>query len=137
MIELRRTYRFCASHRLFRSDWSEQRNLDTFGPASRAGGHGHNYRFILVLSGSVDPETGRAVDVEALDARVNEAVLKPLDHRNLNVDVPGLLGVVPTAEHIVLEIFRRATTVVSPAKLLEVILQQDEFLSVACRGPLG
>lgn len=131
MMELRRTYRFCASHRLFREDWSTARNLETFGPASREGGHGHNYRFTLVLSAAVDDETGRALDVEALDRRIQHAVLDPLDHRNLNVDVPGLLGVVPTAERIVMEIHRRVLPLVAPARLVQVILQQDEFLSVA------
>jgi 6-pyruvoyltetrahydropterin/6-carboxytetrahydropterin synthase len=133
MIELRRTWRFCASHRLFRPDWSDARNLATYGPAANVGGHGHNYRLTLVLEAEVDPETGRAVDVEALDRAIEQGVIQRLDHRNMNVDLEGLLGKVPTAENLVLEIRRLAERCLPQGVLVEVVLQQDEFLSVSSR----
>lgn len=133
MIEVRRTWRFCASHRLFRPEWSDERNLATYGPAANAGGHGHNYRLTLVLRAAVDPETGRAVDIEALDRCIEDGVLRHLDHRNMNVDLEGLRGRVPTAENLVLEIRRLAEECVPHGSLVEVALQQDEFLSVSCR----
>lgn len=134
MIEVRRTWRFCASHRLFRPEWSDEKNLATYGPAANVGGHGHNYRLTLVLSAEVDVETGRAVDIEALDRCIEEGVLRRLDHRNMNVDLEGLRGKVPTAENLVLEIRRLAEACVPRGALIEVVLQQDEFLSVSCRG---
>ena len=133
MIELRRTYRFCASHRLFRPEWDDAENLRGFGPASNPGGHGHNFRVTVVLVGEPDPRTGRVADLDAVDRIVDATVIEPFDHRNLNLDVATLEGKVPTAEMVALEIWRRLEGAFAPARLVEVSLQQDEFLTATVR----
>jgi 6-pyruvoyltetrahydropterin/6-carboxytetrahydropterin synthase len=135
IVELRRTYRFCASHRVARSDWSEARNIEVYGPASYVSGHGHNYRLTLVLAGAPDPETRRVVDLEALDRAVEDAVLLPFDHKNLNADVPSLAGEVPTSEVLVMDIWKRVAPRIPGGVLREVILETDEFLAARYRGP--
>lgn len=134
MVELRRTYRFCASHRLGRREWSDAENEKVFGAAGHPSGHGHNFRLTVALAAEPDPLTGRVCDVEALDRIVDEAVIVPFDHRNLNVDVPELAAVVPTAEMIAREIWRRLVTRIPSGRLVEVSLQQDEFLTAVFRG---
>lgn len=134
MIQVRRTYRFCASHRLFRSDWSPAENERVFGPASNLGGHGHNYRLTLILGGTVDSGTQRLVDLAMLDRLVEDQILKPFDHRNLNVDVPEFHGRVPTAESIARVIWDRLAERITPARLVEVSLQQDEFFTAVYRA---
>ena len=41
------------------------------------------------------------IDLGDLKSIINEKVLEPCDHRNLNIDVPFLEGVIPTSENLV------------------------------------
>ena len=113
MIELQRTYRFCASHVLAREDWTLKKNLEVFGTASNASGHGHNYRLTVIVAGEPDAETARVVDLDALDAVVAKRVIDVYDHRNLNRDVNSLEKHVPTTETILRDIRIRTPIAVS------------------------
>lgn len=95
---------FSAAHRLFREEWSEQRNSAVFGACANPNGHGHNYQFSVTVKGEVDPETGMVMDFLALADLVQERILRWVDHRNLEVDVPFLSGVLTTAENL-LQVF--------------------------------
>ena len=52
------------------------------------------------LAGEPDPEIGRFVNLEEVAEWFEREVIVQLDHRNLNVEVPFLDGVIPTAENI-------------------------------------
>ncbi|MGB4400545.1 MAG: 6-carboxytetrahydropterin synthase, partial [Daejeonella sp.] len=41
MIYITRRERFNAAHKLFREDWSDEKNLETFGKCSNPNWHGH------------------------------------------------------------------------------------------------
>ncbi|MEX0936065.1 MAG: 6-carboxytetrahydropterin synthase, partial [Gemmatimonadota bacterium] len=82
-----RTLHFSAAHRLHRSDWSDERNADTFGDCSSPNWHGHNYELDVTVEGDIDPETGYVMDLKALKEIVGESVVRDVDHRNLNLDV--------------------------------------------------
>jgi 6-pyruvoyltetrahydropterin/6-carboxytetrahydropterin synthase len=83
-VSLVRRYRFSSAHRYFRPEWSEARNRETFGPCANEPAHGHNYRLWVAISGEIDPTTGFAVNLVALDQLVRERVLDVVDHRSLN-----------------------------------------------------
>jgi 6-pyruvoyltetrahydropterin/6-carboxytetrahydropterin synthase len=135
MIELHRTYRFCASHVLRRDDWSDAKNLEQFGGASNPSGHGHNYRLTVVVTGNPDPETGRVADFGHLDRLVETHVLSVYDHKNMNKDVDTLRGSIPTVEVVLRDIWDRIDEALPPGRLTEVRLQQDEFTLAVYRGP--
>lgn len=107
MIRVTRRYRFSASHRLYAEGLSEATNRELYGKCSNPHGHGHDYVVEVSVRGPVEPRSGRAVDVAALDGLVRDEVLRAFDHRNLNADVEELGGVVPTTENLALEIRRR------------------------------
>ncbi|MBX3387995.1 MAG: 6-carboxytetrahydropterin synthase QueD [Phycisphaeraceae bacterium] len=58
--------------------------------------HGHSYRFVLHISGAIDPERGWVMDFAEM-RKIVDPVVEELDHRCLN-EVPGLEN--PTAEAI-------------------------------------
>jgi len=99
VISLTRRYRFPAAHALRRGDWSEAENERAYGKCANPRGHGHDYAVEITVSGALDPRSGRLVDPAALDAVVEEAVLRRFGHRMLNED-PLFAERVPTAEHI-------------------------------------
>jgi 6-pyruvoyltetrahydropterin/6-carboxytetrahydropterin synthase len=99
-IFVSRRERFSAGHTLFNPEFSEERNREVFGKCSNPSGHGHNYVLEVVLRGEVDPETGYLFDLSELSSVIGKAVLDDVDHRNLNVDVDWLRGVIPTTENL-------------------------------------
>jgi 6-pyruvoyltetrahydropterin/6-carboxytetrahydropterin synthase len=132
MIALERTYRFCASHRYWREDWSPEQNLAKFGRCSLPHGHGHNYRFKLAIEGEPDAETGMIADLIALDALVQREILDRFDHRNINVEVPHFQDVMPTTENLACYLFDTLAPKISPGRLVAVTMEEDEFLSATC-----
>jgi 6-pyruvoyltetrahydropterin/6-carboxytetrahydropterin synthase len=106
-VQVTRTLHFSAAHRLRRDDWSDERNLEVFGECSHANWHGHNYELDVTVEREVDPETGYVVDLGELKRIAEEHVIRDLDHRNLNVDVPWMKGINPTSENLVVAIWNR------------------------------
>jgi 6-pyruvoyltetrahydropterin/6-carboxytetrahydropterin synthase len=133
MLSLRRTYRFCASHRYWRDEWTPERNFAVFGKCALPHGHGHNYRFQLVIEGEPDPLTGMIVDLGALDRLVEEHVEKALDHRNINAEVPGFDRLVPTTENLARWIYEKTAPLLPRGRLAEVVLREDEALEASYR----
>ncbi|MFK5957136.1 MAG: 6-carboxytetrahydropterin synthase [Planctomycetota bacterium] len=99
-MEIRYQAEFCAAHRLFREDWSEQRNTEVFGICANPHGHGHNYQLMVCVRGPIQEETGMVMNFLALTALVQERILRWVDHRNLDLDVPFLSGKISTAENL-------------------------------------
>lgn len=132
-VVLRRTYRFCASHRYWRAEWSPEKNLAVFGSCALPHGHGHNYRFTLAIEGEPDAETGMVVDLGVLDRLVAEHVEKALDHRNINAEVPGFETTIPTTENLARWIHARVAPLLPRGRLVEVLLREDEFLEASYR----
>jgi 6-pyruvoyltetrahydropterin/6-carboxytetrahydropterin synthase len=95
-----RRERFSAGHTLFNPDFSEERNREIYGKCSNPSGHGHNYVLEAVLRGEIDRQTGYLFDLGELSSIMHKAVIEDVDHRNLNVDVDWLRGVIPTTENL-------------------------------------
>lgn len=96
---------FNAAHRLYRKDWNDEQNSDTFGKCSLPNYHGHNYELEIKIIGEVDEATGYVMDLKKLSDLVNELVLEKFDHRNLNLDVEEFKTLNPTAENIAIVIY--------------------------------
>ena len=100
MLTVTRTYDFSASHRLHSQSLSDAENAELFGKCNWENGHGHNYDVEVTLAGEADPQTGRLVDLERLDAMVENVVLKPYDHKHLNYDTADFRALNPTSENL-------------------------------------
>lgn len=98
---------FNAAHRLYRKDWSDEKNNAVFGKCNNPNYHGHNYELIVGLSGEIDPETGYLIDLKILKDLIYEEVEKPFDHKNLNLDVPEFKELNPTVENIAVVIWNK------------------------------
>lgn len=105
MIYITRRERFSAAHKLYKEEWSAERNEAVFGNCSNPNWHGHNYELFVTVKGEVNPETGFVIDLKLMKAIINEAVILKLDHRNINVDVDFMQGKMASTEVIAIEIF--------------------------------
>ncbi len=104
-MQITRRMEFSATHRLWRTDWDESRNRETFGPAADRRQYGHNYVLEVTLRGPVHPATGMVMDLKALKDVLAQEVEARFDHRNLNEDVDYFRSRVPTAENLAAVLF--------------------------------
>ena len=65
-VTVHRKAHFNAAHRLYRKDWSFEKNDAVFGLCNNPNFHGHNYELIASVTGEIDPETGFVIDVKIL-----------------------------------------------------------------------
>lgn len=100
-VYLTRVEKFNAAHKLWVEEWSEERNLATFGKCANKNWHGHNYRLEVTLKGEPDPYTGFVMDAKVLSTLIRRTVTDIVDHSNLNLDVPFVpKGMQPTTENL-------------------------------------
>ena len=110
MLLLSRTIHFNAAHRLFNPARSEEWNRATYGDASNPAGYGHNYTLEVSVAGAADADSSMIVNLTDLDRILKEEVDRPLDHRNLNYEIPEFATRVPTAENLARWIWDRVDT---------------------------
>jgi 6-pyruvoyltetrahydropterin/6-carboxytetrahydropterin synthase len=96
---------FNAAHQLRDPALSDEENRRLFGKCANL--HGHNYVLDVVVAGKIDETTGYVVDLKQLSSVICRLVVKDVDHRNLNTDVPWLKGRITTAENLALAIWER------------------------------
>lgn len=106
MVYVSRKEHFNAAHRLYREDWSAEKNKEVFGPCANENWHGHNFEIIVTVKGRPDPETGFVIDLKKLSTLIRAEVLEKLDHKNLNLDVDFMKGIMPSCENLVVEIWK-------------------------------
>lgn len=134
MIYITRKLEFCASHRLYNPEYSDEKNAQVFGLCNNPNGHGHNYVMEVTVRGEVHPETGMVLDLKALKQLVNEEIILKVDHKNLNVDVPFLKDVIPTAENLAIRFWDTLEDKLEGGKLHEIKLYESERNFVIYRG---
>ena len=105
MIFLTRKEHFNAAHKLCRDDWSDEKNKEVFGKCANANWHGHNFDLFVTVKGNPDPETGFVVDLKTLSVIIKEHIVEELDHKNLNLDVPFMHGLMPSTENLAIKIW--------------------------------
>ena len=105
-VFITRKERFNAAHRLFRPEYSDEQNLKVFGKCSNPNWHGHNYTLHVTVKGEVSKETGFVVNLKELSRVINERVILPLDHRNINLEVPFMSGKLASTENLAISIWQ-------------------------------
>ena len=86
---------FNAAHQLCDPGLSDDENRRLFGKCANL--HGHNYILEVVVAGEIDQASGYVLDLKLLSDVISRQVIRDVDHRNLNTDVPWLKGRVPTS----------------------------------------
>lgn len=125
MVYITRRERFCAAHRLFRPDWSDEQNANVFGLCSNPHWHGHNYQLFVTVKGNINPETGFVVNLKELSQIIKTEVIKKIDHKNLNTEVDFMKNKIVSTENIATGIWK---TLEPHIKLLSVELHKIKLV---------
>ncbi len=123
-VTVSRKAHFNAAHRLYRKDWSHEKNNEVFGLCNNPNFHGHNYELIASVTGEIDKETGYVIDIKVLKELIKIEIEDAFDHKNLNLDVPEFKNLNPTAENIVVVIYNKLRSKLSAHLDLEVVLYE-------------
>ncbi len=133
-VTVSRKAHFNAAHRLYRKDWSDQKNAEIFGKCNNHNFHGHNYELIASVTGEVDPETGYVIDLKILSDLILNEVENAFDHKNLNLDVSDFSNLNPTAENIAIVIWNKLRKKLAGSLELEVTLYETPRNFVTYKG---
>mgnify|MGYP001031809770 CR=1 FL=1 len=125
---------FNAAHRLYRKDWSDEKNDSVFGKCNNPNFHGHNYELIVSVTGKINPDTGYVIDIKDLADIILEEVERRFDHKNLNLDVPEFSDLNPTAENIAVIIWNKIRKRIDADKDLEVVIYETPRNFVSYKG---
>ena len=136
MIFITRKIEFSAGHRLFNPDFSDEKNEVTFGLCNNPNGHGHNYVLEVTLSGEVCDDTGMVFDLKELKKLTQREIIDRVDHKNLNVDVDYLKGMIPTAENLAIKFWELLEPKITKGRLHEIKLYESERNYVSYRGSI-
>ncbi|WP_430968688.1 6-pyruvoyl trahydropterin synthase family protein [Spongiimicrobium sp. 2-473A-2-J] len=123
-VKVSRRAHFNAAHRLYRPDWSTEKNDATFGKCNNPNFHGHNYELVVSVTGEIDEATGYVIDIKDLKDLIRSEVESAFDHKNLNVEVPEFQTLNPTAENIAVVIWNKLRPHIDAQKELEVVLYE-------------
>lgn len=123
-VKVSRKAHFNSAHRLYRPDWSFEKNDTVFGLCNNPNYHGHNYELVVSVTGEIDKETGFVIDMKVLKDLIKEKIEDQLDHKNLNVEVEWFKTVNPTAENIAVYIWNQLRPFIAVSSELEVVLYE-------------
>lgn len=123
-VTVSRRAHFNAAHRLYKKEWSDEKNYEIFGKCSNPNYHGHNYELIVSVTGKVDKETGYVLDMKILKELIRTEIEIPFDHKNLNIEVPEFKDLNPTAENIAIVIYNKLKPKLPSVLDIEVTLYE-------------
>lgn len=124
IVTVSRKAHFNAAHRLFRPEWSDEKNLEVFGKCSNPSYHGHNYDLVVSVTGEIDPITGFVIDMKVLKDMIRTEIEDAFDHKNLNEQVPEFKTLNPTSENIVVVIWNKLRSKIDKKSELSVTLYE-------------
>jgi 6-pyruvoyltetrahydropterin/6-carboxytetrahydropterin synthase len=105
MIYLTRRERFCAAHRMFRKEWSDEVNQKIFGKCSNPNWHGHNYTLWVTVKGKPTEEQGFVMNINILKQIIIDHIINKIDHKNINLEVDFMKDKIATTENLAISIW--------------------------------
>jgi 6-pyruvoyltetrahydropterin/6-carboxytetrahydropterin synthase len=136
MIYLTRRERFCAAHRMFREEWSDEENHRIFGKCSNPNWHGHNYTMWVTVKGEPSEEYGFVMNINILKQIILDNIINKIDHKNINLEVDFMKGKIATTESLAMAIWNELIPFVEKtgAKLHCIKIEETENNSIEYYG---
>ena len=124
MFTFSEKFEFAAMHQLWNECFDEAKNVELFGKCANPAGHGHNY----VLEVRVSRPAGSEEDgwICAFEKVVEEQFLDLVDHKNLNVDVPGFKTLNPTVENLAYFAWEKLEGRFKNCKLVKITVWEND-----------
>jgi 6-pyruvoyltetrahydropterin/6-carboxytetrahydropterin synthase len=92
---------------MFHPGWNDDENMEVYGKCSNPNWHGHNYILYVTVKGAVNPDIGYTVNLKRLSKIINQYIIEPLDHKNINLEVGFMSGIIPSSENLAIAIWNQ------------------------------
>ncbi|WP_185849086.1 6-pyruvoyl trahydropterin synthase family protein [Blattabacterium cuenoti] len=125
---------FSAAHRLYNNRWDYQKNVDTFGKCAYLNYHGHNYEYIVSITGEINTETGFVFNLQKLKHILSDEIEKFFDHKNINLDIKEFSSINPTIENVVIFMWNQINKRISSNLNLKITLYETKNNFVEYEG---
>ncbi|XP_060643530.1 6-pyruvoyl tetrahydrobiopterin synthase-like [Anolis sagrei] len=132
MTFLSRTETFAAAHRLQSKSLNDAENRKLFGKCNQS--HGHNYKVTVTICGKIDPISGMFMNIYKLQEYMQEAIMEPLDHKNLDQDVDFFASVPSTTENLAVYIWNNLEKILPLGCLYKVKVYESEKNFIVYKG---
>ena len=127
-------YQFCAAHRYWNSEWSEEENKDIFGKDIYI--HGHNYLLDITIEGPIYEQSGFIINLKTLNELVKERVINIFDHSQIEKDISWFINRQPSTENMIIFIWHQIYDKIPlPSKLYKIKLQETPTIYTEYFGP--
>ena len=128
MIYITRRERFSSAHRLFKEEWSDEKNFEVYGACSNPNWHGHNYILWVTVKGEINPDIGYLCDLKTLSKIIKEHVIQKVDHKNLNTEVDFMKDKQLSTENLAIGIWQQIEPLINNlgVQLHSVKVQETE-----------
>ncbi|KAI3365396.1 hypothetical protein L3Q82_010479 [Scortum barcoo] len=116
---------------------SDEENKRVYGKCNNPNGHGHNYKGVscsFIHIWPIDRLTGMVMNLTDLKKCIEDVIMTPLDHKNLDKDVPYFSTVVSTTENVAVYIWDNMVKVLPPNVLYEIKIHETDKNIVIYRG---
>ena len=124
MFTFSEKFEFAAMHRLWNERFDENKNFELFGKCANPAGHGHNYVLEVQVQSAIEHvEPGWICDYQQV---VKERFLDLVDHKNLNVDVPGFEKLNPTVENLAFFAWEKLVGKFKDSKLMKITVWEND-----------
>ncbi|KAJ3156489.1 hypothetical protein HDU89_004271 [Geranomyces variabilis] len=134
VVYLSREEHFSAAHRLHSPHLSDAENLSVYGKCNHKHGHGHNYKVEVIVKGELDPKTGMVLNITELKDCMKRAIMEPMDHKNIDIDVPYFSDKPSTAENIAVFMWQEMAKILPKGEMHEIVLRETDANVVIYRG---
>lgn len=132
MIYFTEKFEFAATHKLWNEQFSKKRNFEVFGKCANPNNHGHNYVVEVTIKADADRYK---LSISDFEETVDNELIKLVDHKNLNIDVPHFTKVIPTVENIAAFAWDRIVDKFSEAALHCVTVWETDRTCCSYYGP--
>ena len=128
-----KTFSFSAAHKYGHEDWSDEKNVEVFGPDAKL--HGHNYTLEVTVTGEINQETGFIVDLGHLKDVVNEKIVKRIDHTQFEKAINWFEDKQPSSENLTQYIWHEIEPHIKGCTLHRIRLKETNTIYTDYYGP--
>ena len=136
MPYITKQFKFCAAHKYWNDNWSDEKNKKIFEDDIKV--HGHNYELDITVKGNINFESGFIINISELKNIVNKYVLNILDHSEIQNDIKWFKNKQPSTENLVIFIWRQIIKYMPEgASLYKIKLRETPTIYTEYYGPNG
>ena len=134
MPYITKQFKFCAAHKYWNTNWSDEKNKEIFEDDVRT--HGHNYLLDITIKGQASKESGFIINISDLKKVVDKHVLGYLDHSQIQKDIDWFQDKQPSTENLVIFIWNQINSYIPDGgKLFKIKLRETPTIYTEYYGP--